>query len=69
MRTQLLYDNRHLFINGTAMPWPVAGDDALKHLANARALTPHAIAAVPPEVATLFYHWYRDGFLHPYAPG
>jgi len=67
-RTQLLYDNRHLFINGTAMPWPVAGSDALKRLANARALTPHAIADAPPAATTLLYHWYRDGFLHPDTP-
>jgi 50S ribosomal protein L16 3-hydroxylase len=63
-RTQLLYDDRHLFINGAAVPWPATGAPLLSRLANARALVPRDAQAVPPPVAALLYEWYRDGFLH-----
>ena len=63
-RTQLLYDPAHLFINGTALPWPASGGQALKQLANARALPSRAAAGVPPDAAAILYNWYRDGYLH-----
>jgi 50S ribosomal protein L16 3-hydroxylase len=62
-RTQLLYDKRHLFINGEAMRWPAAAAaSALKQLANERCLA----SAEPRRSASLsiLYDWYRDGFLH-----
>ena len=62
-RTQLLYDDRHLFINGAAVPWPVAGAQALIRLANARALGARDAGAVPPPIAALLYDWYCDGYL------
>jgi len=64
LRTQLLYDDRHLFINGAALACPAAGTEALKQLANARTLGPGAVAAAPPAATTLFYDWYRHGYLH-----
>jgi 50S ribosomal protein L16 3-hydroxylase len=64
-RTQLFYDNRDLFINGNALPWPVAGADAIKCLANARALGRRMVTGAPDMVHSLFHDWYRDGFLHP----
>lgn len=63
-RTQLLYDDRHLFINGAALPWPASGATLLARLADARALAPGDAAALPPPAAALLYDWYRDGFLH-----
>ena len=64
LRTQLLYDATHAFINGTALPWPAIGAPALKRLANTRALPPHAAGAAHPEISTILYTWYRDGYLH-----
>jgi 50S ribosomal protein L16 3-hydroxylase len=61
-RAQLLYDERHLFMNGEATAFPRRGGDALRRLANARELScqefRHATAFA------LLYRWYRDGFLH-----
>jgi 50S ribosomal protein L16 3-hydroxylase len=64
-RTQLLYDERHLFINGAALARPLAGEPALIRLANARTLGAHDAGALPPPVMALLHDWYRDGFLEP----
>ena len=64
LRTQLLYDAVHIFINGTALPWPTTDKRTLQRLANARGLTSRSVNGAPPETATLLYNWYRDGYLH-----
>ena len=64
LRTQLLYDDRHLYINGAARAWPTAGSSALKAIANARALCPEAAATIPPADMALIYDWYRHGYVH-----
>ncbi len=64
-RTQLLYDNGHVFINGSATPWPAAGAGLVRRLANARALPPRVVAAAPSALSALLYRWYRDGYLRP----
>jgi len=64
LRSQLLYDDLKLFMNGTARPWPAAGAPLLRRLANARALPAAAIARSAPEAVVLLYDWYRDGYLH-----
>jgi len=64
-RTQLLYDERHLFINGTAVAWPAKGAATLARLADARALAPRDLRSLLPPAMTLLHDWYRDGFLHP----
>jgi len=66
-RTQLLYDNHHLFINGTARPWPAEGARALARLADRRSLDAREAAALPAPVVALLHDWYRDGFLRPDA--
>ena len=66
-RTQLLYDATHLYINGSALPWPPSGAPTLRRLANDRSLTPHSTQATSPQAATILYTWYRDGYLHPHA--
>ena len=63
-RTQLLYDERHLFINGEAMVWPSRASAAartLKKLANSRSLSAAEVGNSAP--LSLLYEWYRDGFL------
>jgi len=64
-RTQLLYDPRHLFINGSALRWPEGGGQTLKQLANDRTLPPRATRGAHPKASTILYTWYRDGYLHP----
>ena len=59
--TQLLYDDRQLFINGEAMAWPRRGVQLLKRLANQRQVGSaelRATAAFP-----LLHRWYCDGFV------
>jgi 50S ribosomal protein L16 3-hydroxylase len=65
VRTQLLYDADHLFINGTALSWPVAGKPFVTRLADQRALTARDAAALPTAISALLHDWYSDGFLHP----
>jgi 50S ribosomal protein L16 3-hydroxylase len=59
-RTQFLYDDRHLFINGEAMPRPARGAAALQELANTRHLSAARLRSAP---LPLLYRWYRDGYL------
>ena len=61
-RTQLLYDGRHLFLNGDAMSWPRRSAGALKKLANERRLAGAELGRIAP--IDVLYRWYRDGFLH-----
>jgi 50S ribosomal protein L16 3-hydroxylase len=65
LRSQLLYDDRRLYMNGSAMPWPSTGAPTLRRLANERKLPRAAIAAAAPRTIVLLYDWYRDGYLHP----
>jgi len=61
-RTQLLYDARHLFINGDVMAWPARAAGTLKKLANERRLTGAELRRSAP--LKVLYRWYRDGFVH-----
>jgi 50S ribosomal protein L16 3-hydroxylase len=62
-RTQLLYDERHLFINGSAAAWPASGAATLARLADARSLAPRELRSLTPPAMTLLHDWYRDGYL------
>jgi len=64
LRSQVLYDDLHLFINGAALAWPATGAGTLKRLANARALAPPAVVTLPPAAEKLLYDWYCHGYLH-----
>jgi 50S ribosomal protein L16 3-hydroxylase len=66
-RTQLLYDDVWLFINGDALRWPSPGATLLRRLANERALPGSAIAAAAPGILHLLYDWHRHGYLDPDA--
>ena len=67
IRTQLLYDDNHLYINGTALRWPARGGEVLKRLANGRALGPRGMTSVERDAGAILYTWYCDGYLHPGA--
>jgi 50S ribosomal protein L16 3-hydroxylase len=64
LRTQLLYDDASLYINGDALARP-AGAEACERLANERALAADRCARATRDVASLLYQWYRNGYLHP----
>ncbi len=63
-RTQLLYDDDALYLNGEAHPWPAGDRNALVTLANLRTLPPTRAGA--PSVASIaFLHeGFRHGYLH-----
>jgi 50S ribosomal protein L16 3-hydroxylase len=67
-RTQLLYDGRHLYINGEAAHWPARGAATLRRLANARTLPGRAVAAASADALSLMYDWHRHGYLHADTP-
>ncbi len=64
-RTQLLYDDRQLYVNGSALEWPASGAAALRRLANERVLPAAAVPALPPACLALLHQWYCDGYLAP----
>jgi 50S ribosomal protein L16 3-hydroxylase len=64
VRSQLLYDERRLFMNGSAKPWMSTATRTLRRLANERALPGTAIASCAPKTVILLYDWYGDGYLH-----
>jgi 50S ribosomal protein L16 3-hydroxylase len=66
-RTQLLYDGRHVFINGSMLDSAGCESAVIKRLANARHLSGVTLAGSNSTLAAavaLLHHWYRDGFLH-----
>jgi len=62
-RTQLLYDDARLYINGEELPMPSPGANALRELADRRALAAAGCTALPQEIVDLLYDWQRHGFL------
>ncbi len=62
LRSQMLYDDRWVFMNGDAVAWPGSGGDSLRTLADRRVLPPLPNPA--PELLGLFHGWYRNGFAH-----
>jgi 50S ribosomal protein L16 3-hydroxylase len=64
-RSQFLYDDHRMYMNGTGQPWPASGAPALRQLANERGLTGAGIARLAPGTVRLLYDWYRDGYLRP----
>jgi 50S ribosomal protein L16 3-hydroxylase len=61
--TQLLYDDKAFYLNGTVVQ-ALAGARWLRSLANARTLTARECAAAPPALIQLLHGWYRHGFVH-----
>jgi 50S ribosomal protein L16 3-hydroxylase len=66
-RTQLLYDSRNVFLNGTVLDSAAHDTAVIKRLANERQLSGVILAGANSTRAAavaLFHRWYRDGFLH-----
>jgi 50S ribosomal protein L16 3-hydroxylase len=64
-RTQLLYDNAQLYVNGDDVAMPQAGASALMRLADERRLRACECAALPAATIGLLHDWHGHGFVHP----
>ena len=63
-RTRMMYDERHVFINGEG--FRVGGKDGrlLRQLADERQLAPMACAALSPDAQEALSEWAQAGWLH-----
>lgn len=63
-RTRMLYDHRHVFVNGES--WRAGGRDArlLRQLADRRRLDAADRARLSPGAAAIVHDWLDDGWLH-----
>ena len=62
-RTQLLYDDARLYVNGEDEPLPGNDGTALRRLADRRLLTPGECSGLSTDTLDMLYDWYRHGFL------
>jgi 50S ribosomal protein L16 3-hydroxylase len=64
-RTRMLYDHRHVFINGESVE--ARGKDAtvLRRLADDRTLDARAVRSASGTVKSLLGEWFAAGWLHP----
>ena len=64
-RTRMLYDHRHVFINGESVA--ARGKDAtvLRRLADDRTLDARAVRGASRTVKSLLAEWFAAGWLHP----
>jgi 50S ribosomal protein L16 3-hydroxylase len=63
-RTQCLYDDDLIYLNGEAMAWPAGCRPVLRELANTRALSAAQAASLSGEALQLLHDGYSHGFLH-----
>ena len=63
-RTRMLYDSRHVFINGEAVRVRGKGAALLRRLANERALEAAAVCRAGKPVKALLADWLAAGWLH-----
>jgi 50S ribosomal protein L16 3-hydroxylase len=63
-RTRMLYDERHLYINGES--FRASGRDAklMRRLADQRALGPRELAGASEDAIALLGDWCEAGWLH-----
>lgn len=64
-RTRMMYDARHIFVNGES--WRAAGRDAtlMRRLADARRLDAPAVRAASEDAQALLASWCEAGWVHP----
>ena len=63
-RTQWLYDDAFIYVNGEAHEWPAGARESLTELANVRSLGARQVAALPLAALQLLHDGYRHGYLH-----
>lgn len=63
-RSRMLYDDRHVYLNGEA--WRAAGADArlMRRLADQRRLAVAEMAKASPGARDLLEQWAQDGWIH-----
>jgi 50S ribosomal protein L16 3-hydroxylase len=63
-RTRMMYDERHIFINGES--YRAAGRDAqlMRRLADERGLEGRALARASEAARALLQSWCKDGWAH-----
>ncbi len=63
-RSRMMYDEKHVYLNGDS--WKVAGKDGklLRKLADARSLGPADLASISPALATALGQFIEQGWLH-----
>ena len=68
-RTRMMYDARHVFVNGES--WQAGGRDAalMRRLADRRALAARDVARASDAARELLTQWAEDGWLHAAAGG
>jgi 50S ribosomal protein L16 3-hydroxylase len=64
-RTRMMYDDKHIFLNGES--WRASGPDAslMRRLADQRALTREQLQPASPGAKDLLLNWCRSGWLRP----
>ncbi|MEO6565110.1 MAG: cupin domain-containing protein [Casimicrobiaceae bacterium] len=63
-RTQWLYDDVSIFLNGNVHPWPAGDRQPLMQLANLRALPASAVPALSADARAFLHQAHDDGYLH-----
>ena len=63
-RTQWLYDDDAIFLNGNVHPWPAGDRQPLLQLANLRALPAMAVPALSADARAFLHQAHDDGYLH-----
>jgi 50S ribosomal protein L16 3-hydroxylase len=63
LRTQMLYDSRHVFVNGVTESAANLDMGPLHTLANSRAL--FAVDLHSDPLLAMLHRWYEAGYLHP----
>lgn len=63
-RSQLLYDDTMIFINGRQLEWPPGSRKAIVRLGNERRLAHDHLTHINAASAALLHDWYCDGYLH-----
>jgi 50S ribosomal protein L16 3-hydroxylase len=63
-RTRMMYDARHVYVNGES--WRAAGRDArlMRRLADARRLGARELSVASEAARELLLQWAEDGWLH-----
>jgi 50S ribosomal protein L16 3-hydroxylase len=60
-RTQILYDGRHMYVNGASVAWPRGAHAILQGLANLRRVAGSDLNSAA--LLRILHEWYGDGFL------
>lgn len=62
-KTQMLYRQKHVFVNGESFTVTRADKPALMALANQRRLEGEAVSTASDDVLETLYQWYQDGWI------